>query len=132
MFRTESFLVSDQESLSYKRKFIILNSETLRSKLPTSGKFEFRFEAVDAQSGAVLTTADVQEVTRNNLANAIDIKNIVFNLTGTKEIYLRVGLTLPQNLNLEQSMVEAYYIDDEQQESKKFGANAIQSAAYTN
>ncbi|MFQ5583753.1 MAG: T9SS type A sorting domain-containing protein [Calditrichia bacterium] len=112
IFRTEPFTVSGQTSLSFLQAFEILNRDSLMNTFPNKAKIEFRLEVVDAQSGQVLASPNVHVVTRNLPPDSRQVKNLVFNIPGSWNVYLRVGLRLPANLDIGQSMVEAYYIED--------------------
>ncbi len=95
MFRTESFRVSDQADLSYSRIFEIANRDQLADRLPANARVGFQLEVVEAPTRQVLAAPDSQSVTRNLPADSRDRRSLVFDLNGTKEIFLRVGLKLP-------------------------------------
>lgn len=125
LFRTEVFPVSDRAELRYFRGFEILNRDTLRNVIPPGTKLEFRLEAIDAQSQRVLATLDRQMITRNIPPDLREYKTISFRLSDPGEVYLRVGLGLPEGLDIRQSMVEAHYESDEDSLAKQFAGDKL-------
>ena len=109
MFRTEPFTVSGETAVRYFRGFGVLNPDSLGHVLPANRVIKFRLEAVDAQSGQVLTTIDQHQVTNRLPAGFREIKALTFHSPVTKNIYLRVGLSLPPGIPVSPSMVEMYY-----------------------
>jgi hypothetical protein len=123
MFRTEPFLVSDKSSLSHFRGFDVIDPNTLATILPKGIKIELRLEVVDAKSGKVITTPDLQTITGDLPSNSREFKNLLFDLGGNQEVFLRVGLDLPKGIPIKQSMVEVYYIEDVEGSFQKPFAN---------
>lgn len=123
IFRTEPFPISSQLSLSYFRGFEVVNPNTLSHILPKGIKIKLRLEVVNAKSGKVITTPDLQAITSDVPSNSREFKNLLFDLGGNQEVFLRVGLDLPKGIPIKQSMVEVYYIEDSQDSFQKPFAN---------
>jgi len=118
LFRTETFTVSNAVNLGYFRALEILNRDSLLNALPPGAAIHLRLEAVDAQTHQVLTTVNAQLISHNLPPDVRKFKNISFRVNGTRDIFLRSGITLPRGVGIEQSMVEVYYENSDSSLSK--------------
>ena len=118
MFITRPFTVSNQATLDYFRTFEILDRKALKDALPPGKKIEFRLEVVDAASGEILAVPDIQQVKKDVPPDKHDNKSLSFTLPGSREIFLRVGLALPEDVAIKQSLVEVFYENSESDPAK--------------
>jgi len=109
VFRTEPFLASRTVNLNYFRGFEVINRDSLEIIFPSQAKIEFKLEVVDASTEKVLATPAIQSVTKNIPPDLRKFENVVFNLPGNRQVYLRVALAISGQIQPKLSMVEAYY-----------------------
>jgi len=126
MFRTESFPVSNQTNLNFLRSSAVINPARLKNVLPNGAKVAFQLEAVDAPSSQVLAVIDQQDVTNNPAPSSRENKSVVFNLAGNKEIFLRVGISIPTGVTPTQAMVESYIESQADSVAKQIAGKTIE------
>lgn len=108
MFRTESFQVTNQTNLGFSRSWTVVNPARLKSILPDNAKASFQLEVVDAPTQKALAVIDQQDITNTPALPSEEKKNVVFNLAGSKEIFLRVAWSVPAGVKAMPAMVESY------------------------
>lgn len=109
MFRTESFQVTNQTNLGFSRRWTVVNPARLKSILPDNEKASFQLEVVDAPTQKVLAVIDQQDITNNPAPPSEEKKSVIFNLAGSKEIFLRVVWSVPAGVKATPAMVESYH-----------------------
>ncbi len=112
LFRSEVFDISGGSRLRYLMAFKTLNSEALRSNITAYKGLGFQVVLVDASSEKVLSVADTRLIKDQVPVNYKGWKDVFFQLSGNHRVYLRIGLNIPAQLSIKQSLVEVLYLKE--------------------
>lgn len=106
IFCTKPFIVSNQSRLSFFNNFEILNRSNLSQQLSKGVKIEFKLEAVETNSGNVLTALHGKLINKTIPNDTSGYHNITLKTAGTRNVFLRVNLEATKNITLQRTFVE--------------------------